>query len=115
MNDISQQIAAQCTTIFGVHITIDEEWPCYVVKTTTTHRIIVHRMIMNWRVSRVPLGHPLNGPDRNWDYFGTGSGALLRAIAGAADWDGADDTSPVGWDRNASTGEYANKGNDRVR
>lgn len=31
---------------------------------------------------------------------------MLTAVLAAADWDGGDDTEPVGWNKNGRTGEW---------
>ena len=78
----------------------------FLVKETPTHEIHVLRMIYNWRIARSPKACLLTY-DRAWCYFGTGIVDLLRTVQAALDWDGGDDTEPAGWDKNASTGEYA--------
>lgn len=82
------------------------------VKETETSVIDVQRMIFNWRVSRTPKAD-LDYYDRAYCYYGTSVLVLLRAVSAALEWDGADDTDPVGWDKNALTGEYAAVGAGR--
>lgn len=78
----------------------------FLIKETGTHLISVHRMIYNWRVARTPKANP-EGPDRAYCYYGNDLFTLLRAVGHAAEWDGADDTDPEGFDKNAMTGMYA--------
>ncbi len=81
----------------------------FYVGETTMHYIIVHEMIFSWRISRSPKDDYL-GDDRNWCYYGKGLMNFLLTIEAAVNWDGADDTEPEGWDKNANTGVYANPG-----
>lgn len=76
------------------------------VKETETHYIDVLPMIVNWRVTRSPKDDP-TGYDRAWCFYGTHFAAMMAAVLGATAWDGADDTAPPGWDKNAMTGEYS--------
>ena len=62
-------------------------------------------MIYNWRVTRTPKDMPFTY-DRHWCYAGTGWPSLLAAVLAAAEWDGADNTEPVGWNKNGQTGEW---------
>jgi hypothetical protein len=75
------------------------------IKTVGGRDIHVLRMLYNWRVCRTD-GTPY-GYDRTWCFYGTDMVTFLRAVTAAVEWDGGDDTSPVGWDKNARTGEYA--------
>jgi hypothetical protein len=75
------------------------------VKTVGDREIHVLRQIYNWRVVRTDGTD--HGYDRGWCFYGNDFVTLLRATAAAAEWDGADDTSPEGWDKNVRTGEYA--------
>lgn len=70
--------------------------------------VFVLRMLYNWRVARDDLYK--FGYDRGWCYYGNDVITLLRAVKAALDWDGGDDTEPVGWDKNAFTGEYSSHG-----
>lgn len=76
----------------------------FIVKTNGNQEVHVLRMIYNWRVARTrgPLGY-----DRAWCFYGNDVFTLLQAVRAALDWDMADDTAPVGWDKNAMTGEYS--------
>ena len=86
----------------GLEITEDG----YKVKETEDHVIMVVPMIFNWRVTRQPKDG-WGCYDRAWCYYGTGLQSFMKAILAAKAWDGADDTAPAGWDKNATTGEYA--------
>lgn len=80
----------------------------YLLKQTETHNIGVIRMLYNWRVVRQPKNLP-ETLDRAWCFYGTDVSVLLRAVGAALEWDGADDSAPEGWDKNATTGEYSRK------
>ena len=95
-------VAAKLSAILG-HFILPVDGG-FRVKETPDHWIDVQRMLFNWRVSRTPKSCPMTY-DRNYCYFGTGLETLLRAVAAAAEWDGADDTDPAGWDKNIQTGE----------
>jgi hypothetical protein len=92
--------------------------PCdgggFRVKETETHWVDVVPMIYNWRLARTPKDSPLTY-DRGWCYYGTGTASFTAAVLAAMAWDGADDSSPDGWDKNAFTGEYANHPDDARR
>ena len=81
-----------------------EDCAGFRVGETRTHYIDVIPMIYNWRVCRTPKDMPLTY-DRAWCFYGTGPQSFAAAVLGARAWDGADDTSPAGWDKNAMTGE----------
>lgn len=71
------------------------------------HDVYVLRMLYNWRIAR---GDGTSyGFDRGWCYYGTDVITLLQTVKAALDWDGEDDTEPLGWDKNAFTGEYSEK------
>lgn len=70
------------------------------VKTTETHHIDVMKMIFNWRVVMTPLDNPMVY-DHGWCYFGTGADTLMRAVMAAWAWDGAENTSPSHYDKQA--------------
>lgn len=94
--------AAKLSAIMGTMIVpIDGG---FRVKQTETHWIDVLEMLFNWRVVRTPKARPLTW-DRGWHYAGGGLDGLLRAVAAAVLWDGADDTEPEGWIKNVLTGE----------
>ena len=78
----------------------------YKVKETEDHIIMVVPMIFNWRVTRSPKDMP-GMYDRAWCYYGTGLKTFMKAVLAAKTWNGADDTAPAGWDKNAITGQYA--------
>ena len=63
--------------------------------------------IYNWRVCRTD-GTDW-GYDRGWCFYGTGFGTFVNAVLAAMVWDGADDSAPPGWDKNAFTGEYSRR------
>ncbi len=84
---------------------IPQEDGSFRVKETATHYIDVVPMIYNWRLCRTPKDRPMTY-DRGWCYRGTGLSTFLKAIGEAMAWDGADDTEPAGWIKNALTGEH---------
>lgn len=90
---------------YGIQL-LDEEGAGFRVGETETHYIDVVPMIWNWRVCRTPKASPLTY-DRAWCFYGTGVASFTAAALGAKAWDGGDDTSPPGWDKNAVTGEYS--------
>jgi hypothetical protein len=99
----SAEIAGILSGIAGTEVTpIDGG---FRVKETETHYIDVLRMIFNWRVARSPKECGWSY-DRHWCFAGTSFVTLLRAVSAAAEWDGADDTSPAGWNKNGQTGEW---------
>lgn len=65
--------------------------------------IVLYTMIFSFRIVRTdgPSGY-----DRAWCYYGKDLITLIRAVQAALDWDGADDTSPEGWDKDAIRGVY---------
>ena len=89
--------------VFGLPMRVIEGG--LLVKTVNGRDICVMRMMYNWRLVRnLPGGDEY---DRAWCYYGTGADALMRAVAAAAAWDGADDSEPEGWDKDAIAGRYA--------
>lgn len=100
----SSCVADQLSALYATEITpIDGG---FRVKETETSWVDVLRMFYNWRVSRTPKARPWEC-DRGWCFYGNDFVTMLRAIGAALEWDGADGTSPEGWDKNAFTGEYA--------
>jgi hypothetical protein len=106
------QWAAQLTAVFGAPImAIDSAeidsagYAGFHVKQTATHRIEIHRMLVNWRLARVPIGRAYPVPDRFWCYGGLDTVSLILALTAALEWDGADDTEPKGWTRNGQARE----------
>ena len=99
-----EHLADTLSVLFSTPITATD-WQSFLVKDTGTHLVEVNRMIFNWRITRSRKNSLCY--DRGWCYYGTSWIALLRATQAAIDWDGADDTAPEGWDKNAMTGEYA--------
>lgn len=100
-------VAAQLTALTGAPVTpLDDDAAGFRIKETPTHYIDVVPMIYNWRVIRVPKACPLT-VDGAWCYYGTQINSLLRAVAAAVAWDGTG--NPAGWDKNATTGEYAQR------
>lgn len=83
--------------------------PGYRVGETETHFIDVLPMKFNWRLVLTPK-HAPGTYDRAWCYYGTGPDAFARAVLAAWAWDGALDTEPDGWDKNAITGRYRQPG-----
>jgi hypothetical protein len=70
------------------------------------HYIDVMPMLFNYRVVTTPVVAPWLLPARHWCYAGKGHGALLRAMAAAMAWSGADGTEPLGWNKNGQTGAW---------
>lgn len=75
------------------------------LRETETHFIDVMRMLVNWRVTETRKDFGVLY-DRHWCFAGTGAVALLRVAYAVAEWDGADDTEPAGWNKNGQTGEW---------
>jgi hypothetical protein len=69
------------------------------------HYIDVMWMLYNYRVATTPVALPFVF-DRFWCYAGRTEADLQRAVLAAWAWDGADDTEPVGWNKNGQTGEW---------
>jgi hypothetical protein len=104
---IDRTMAEALSVLHDTPITFREDSGEFVVKETPTHNIVVQtRLIFSFRISRQPKDSPMTY-DRNWCYYGKGLFNFLRTIEAAAKWDGADDTDPEGWDKNANTGKYA--------
>jgi hypothetical protein len=76
----------------------------WIVKETPTHIIEVHRMLVNFRIVRIPKGRPWEF-DRGYCYAGTGPVSFMTAALAALAWDGGDDADPEGWIKNVMTGE----------
>jgi hypothetical protein len=74
------------------------------IKRTAHHYIDVMAMLYGFRVATTPIACP-GVFDRGWCYYGTTGHAYNAAVLGAAVWDGADDTEPLGWNKNMQTGE----------
>lgn len=79
-----------------------------VVKTTPTHHVCLHQMLLNWRISTLPLddvGPEGGNYDNAWCY--TGRYAFWVALHQAMEWPPDDDGSHVPdlWYRNPITGE----------
>jgi hypothetical protein len=70
-----------------------------------THYIDVLSMLFNYRICTTPI-RSLYLTDRHWCYAGKGGDVFLRCVLAASAWDGADDTEPVGWNKNGQTGEW---------
>jgi hypothetical protein len=68
----------------------------YRVKETETDYIDVVRMLFNWRLVRTPKDRPMTY-DRGWCYQGNGPQALFVAVLAAYEWDGGDETEPIGY------------------
>lgn len=107
-----QKWAAKLSVVLETMITVIDPdeidsagYAGFTVKETETHRIEVHRMLVNWRLARVPKGQVMPIPDRFWCYDGLGPVSLFTAVMSALVWDGADDTRPEGWSRDGQTGE----------
>jgi hypothetical protein len=105
---MDKTMAEALSELFQTPITSSERSQEFVVGETPTHHIVVlTNLIFNFRISRRPKDHPMSY-DRSWCYYGKDLPNFLRTIEAAVNWDGADDTEPEGWDKNAKTGEYAN-------
>jgi hypothetical protein len=103
---MNKTIAEDLSELYQTPISFHEGSREFVVRETPTHYIVVHEMIFSWRISRQPKDHPMSY-DRSWCYYGKDLPNFLRTIDAAVNWDGADDTEPEGWDKNARTGKYA--------
>jgi hypothetical protein len=77
-----------------------EDGSGFRVKETETHWIEVLYMIWNWRIVRTPKCSP-GTYDRGWCYFGTDLLTFAAAVLAASAWDGADDSEPAGYSKNA--------------
>jgi hypothetical protein len=75
------------------------------VKETEKYYIDVVGLLFGWRLCCTNKELP-NTCGRSWDYVGRGGGTLFAAIRAAQEWDGSDDTEPIGWNRNNLTGEW---------
>ncbi len=83
---------------------LDLEWSAaelgYFVKDLPDGRkIYILQQIFNWRIVRTCNADPLHGWDRAYCYFGLDWDVLLVAAVDARNWDGADDTEPMAWDK----------------
>lgn len=78
----------------------------FFVHETDTHLVHVMEMIFSYRIVRTSKGDQ-SGPDRAWCYYGKDLGTFAKAVLAASMWDGADDSQPRGWDKDAMTGRYA--------
>jgi len=67
------------------------------------HCVDLLRMLFNWRIARSPreVGHEHHSTDRAWCYTGTGHATFQTALQHALAWDGADDTAPAGFAKQA--------------
>jgi hypothetical protein len=90
----TQDVAAILSELYDANIVAIDGG--FGIKDTRYGAIAVNRMIFNWRIVRhsTPLTY-----DRGWCYFGTDLATLLRAVDAALKWDGADDTAPIGYDK----------------
>jgi hypothetical protein len=88
---------------------VDGETYGWRVKETPTHHIDVLIQIFNFRIARTPKARPLTF-DRFYCYAGKGRATLLSAVLAANAWDGADDTEPLGWNKNGQTREWREPG-----
>lgn len=78
-----------------------------LIKETDTHCIYVMRMAYNWRLHTIRKPRePMSWSERFWCYEGLGQRTFMRASLAAHAWDGADDTEPVGWNKNGQTHEW---------
>lgn len=84
---------------------LDNGYNGYLLKELPGHTIEVHRMIVNWRLARLPK-RPLPVADRYWCYASLEFGTLVAATLAGLAWDGGDDTEPEGWVKNGQTGEF---------
>lgn len=76
----------------------------------------VLEMMWNYRVVRTHkrFGEADEGYDLGWCYFGKTHQDFTRAVLGALLWDGADDTKPLGWDKDIVTREVSDEGRRRI-
>ena len=75
------------------------------VKSTDTHHLDVMIMGFNYRLVTTRRAMP-DVYDRYWCYAGKTPTVLLAAVTAASAWNGADDTEPVGWNKNGQTQEW---------
>lgn len=75
------------------------------VKETDRYYLDVMQMLFNWRLCCTRKDCELVY-DRSWCYVGRDQLAFLTAVFAALEWDGSDDTEPVGWNKNNQTGEW---------
>lgn len=77
------------------------------IRETETHYIDVVEQLFNWRVCSTYK--PFDGLvyDAGYCYLGKGADTFIRAVLGAAVWDGPGHGHPPGWEKNAFTGEWA--------
>lgn len=101
--DAQREMASVLSELMGTEVI--PVFGGFRLRETETHFIDVMRMLVNWRVTTT-YKDTLWECDRHWCFAGTGAVALLRAAHAVAEWDGADDTEPAGWNKNGQTGEW---------
>lgn len=112
-DDVAQGYCGQChwwTRDYArtvTDVTVEPIDGGYRVKRSDDGRFWLDILAMgyNFRLVTTYVDVPLMC-DRFWCYAGKGPASLLRTIVAALAWSGADDTEPVGWNKNGQTGEW---------
>lgn len=79
------------------------------VKEVGRYYLDVCPMALNYRLCTTLIDLP-GIYDRHWCYVGRGRPAWMAAVLAAAMWDGSDDTEPLGWNKNGTTGKWREPG-----